>query len=165
MFGKVDSWMEGGRDVQMSEIQKRFIKNRKMGLESGQRIPLPALSLFFDPIGERAENNRQNWQMKMVNDSIPHSISQHNCLRLTLSYIFRRGTGCFPFALPDQILTHLHPTWYPMRLTCMGNIKGFIEYCAKTLCGTLPHLPGFPPPPALKHIFSECSFVPLSKRK
>lgn len=35
--------MEGGREVQMSEIQKRFIKNRKMGLESGQRTPLSAL--------------------------------------------------------------------------------------------------------------------------
>ena len=43
MFGKVDSWLEGGREVQMSEIQKRFIKNRKMGLESGQRTPLSAL--------------------------------------------------------------------------------------------------------------------------
>lgn len=154
MFGKVDSWMEGGRDVQMSEIQKRFIKNRKIGLESGQRIPLPALSLFFGTIGERAESNRQNWQMKIVNVSIPHSISQHNCLRLTLSYIFRRGTGCFPFAPPDQILTHLHPTWYPMRLTCMDNIKGFIEHWAKTLCGTLPHLPWLSSSPCFKtHFF------------
>lgn len=125
MFGKVDTWLEGGRDVQMSEIQKRFIKNRKMGLESGQRTPLPALSLFFDTVDERAENNSQNWQMKIVNNSIRHSISQHNCLRL--SYIFRRGTGCFPFAPPDQILTHLYPTWYPMRLTCM-DIKGLTEY-------------------------------------
>ena len=98
MFGKVDTWLEGGRDVQMSEIQKRFIKNRKMGLESGQRTPLPALSLFFDTVDERAENNSQNWQMKIVNNSIRHSISQHNCLRL--SYIFRRGTGVFHLPLP-----------------------------------------------------------------
>lgn len=64
--------MEGGTD---EEIQKRFIKNRKIGLESGQRNPLPpALSLFFDTIDERAENS-QNWQMKIVNDSIPHSIN------------------------------------------------------------------------------------------
>ena len=109
MFGKADSWLQGRREVQMSEIQKRFIKNRKIGLESGQRNPLPALSLFFDAIGEGAENS-QNWQMKIVNDSIPHSINQHNCLRLTLSYIFMRGTGCFPLAPPNQILTHLHPT-------------------------------------------------------
>ena len=66
--------------------------------------------------------------MKIVNNSIRHSISQHNGLRLTLSYIFTRGTGCFPLAPPDQILTHLHPTWYPMRLTCMDNIKGLTEY-------------------------------------
>ena len=58
-----DGWMDGWMDGQMSEIQKRFIRNMKMRLESGQRTPLPALSLSFDTTGERTENNSQNCQM------------------------------------------------------------------------------------------------------
>lgn len=43
----MDIWRDGW--------QKRYIMNMRMGLESGKRIPLPALSLSFDTIDERIE--------------------------------------------------------------------------------------------------------------
>lgn len=56
-------WRDGGR-VQMSEIRKIYQEQEnRLGVRAGN--PLPALSLFFDTIDERAENS-QNWQMKIV---------------------------------------------------------------------------------------------------
>lgn len=49
-------------DEWMSKIQKGSIGNMRMGLEPGQRILLPALSLSFNTIGERTENKRNKSQ-------------------------------------------------------------------------------------------------------
>lgn len=56
--------MDGSTEVR--EIQKRYLKNIRMDLESEQRAPLLALFLSFGTIGERTENRSQNWQGKIL---------------------------------------------------------------------------------------------------
>lgn len=140
-------------DVCRDGWQKRYIVNMRMGLESGQRIPLPALSLSFDTFGERTEKKSQNRQGKVLL-MIAFSLctSQHNCIRWSLTCFFRGCAGYLPFAPPSHTPTYLCSTWCPGGLPIWA-LSGDLKNTERGHSGAS----YFGSPSPSKYIFAVCS--------
>ena len=68
--------------TEMREIQKRYIKNIRMDLDSEQKAPLLAPFLSFGTGGERTENRGSKLSREdFVKDSILHTAQANTAVR------------------------------------------------------------------------------------